>query len=437
MHKSKKTPGRAGAPWADFETWARATPGLPFIALLPCTVVEILRIALAALVLLSTATTTQAQWDIEESHTTASLRGIHNVGGGVAWASGTNGTVLRTEDGGYLWQTCAIPGAGTKDTAEKLDFRGIQAFDENTAIVMSSGPGDQSRLYKTTDGCQTWKLLFTNPDKDGFWDAIQLVPNNDPMAHGKCFGAVLGDPVSGHFTLFVSLDCGATWERQKTLPVALPAEGAFAASNSSLLASGSGIDARNFVTGGRGGARYLSFSTYVDSYAPEGQHPTNPPPYEINEWRGEKLPGSDLDDAAGAFAIGRSKAGYIGRIIVGGNYKKPDQKFGTAWYFGQDRQTERYSWTPAQTPPHGYRSAVTYDADTKTWITVGPNGTDISTDDGRNWRPLTPTPQDTPDADKNWNALSLPFVVGPKGRIGKLRPDALTSHSKNQVKDKK
>ncbi len=127
---------------------------------------------LAILLLIATlpAKKIQAQWDIEESHTTASLRGIHNVGGGVAWASGTNGTVLRTEDGGYLWQTCTIPPG-----AEKLDFRGIQAFDENTAIVMSSGPGDLSRLYKTTDGCQTWKLLFTNPDKEGFWDALQFI----------------------------------------------------------------------------------------------------------------------------------------------------------------------------------------------------------------------------------------------------------------------
>jgi hypothetical protein len=66
---------------------------------------------------------------------------------------------------------------------------------------------------------------------------------------------------------------------------------------------------------------------------------------------------------------------------------------------------------------------------TKTWITVGPNGTDISTDDGRNWRPLTPTPQDAPDTDKNWNALSLPFVVGPKGRIGKLRVTAISRNA--------
>src|SRR5580692_4617275 len=143
----------------------------------------------------------QAQWDIEESHTTASLRGIHNVGGGVAWASGTNGTVLRTEDGGYLWQTCNMPIG-----AEKLDFRGIQAFDANTAIVMSSGTGDLSRLYKTTDGCQTWKLLFTNPDKDGFWDAIYF--------DRQKWGWLLGDPVKGAFVFYASDDGGKTWIRQ-------------------------------------------------------------------------------------------------------------------------------------------------------------------------------------------------------------------------------
>jgi len=82
---------------------------------------------------------------------------------------------------------------------------------------------------------------------------------------------------------------------------------------------------------------------------------------------------------------------------------------------------------PLTAEPHGYRSAVAYDAATKTWITVGPNGTDISTDDGKNWRALHPDPalHEPPDADRDWNALSLPFVVGPHGRIGKLNPHAL------------
>jgi hypothetical protein len=70
---------------------------------------------------------------------------------------------------------------------------------------------------------------------------------------------------------------------------------------------------------------------------------------------------------------------------------------------------------------------VAYDTNADAWITVGPNGTDISTDDGRNWRALRPGPGEAPDADRNWNALSLPFVVGPKGRIGMLRENAVTA----------
>ena len=99
----------------------------------------------------------------------------------------------------------------------------------------------------------------------------------------------------------------------------------------------------------------------------------------------------------------------------------PNDRIGTAAYSLNGGMT----WKPAQTPPHGYRSSVASNTKSKTWITVGPNGTDISRDDGKNWTALKPTAQDPPDADKNWNALSLPFVVGPKGRIGKLRPDAL------------
>jgi photosystem II stability/assembly factor-like uncharacterized protein len=108
-------------------------------------------------------------------------------------------------------------------------------------------------------------------------------------------------------------------------------------------------------------------------------------------------------------------------VAVGGDYLKPDDSVATAAFTTDGGKT----WTAATIPPHGYRSAVAYDAPTKTWITVGPNGTDISTDDGRNWRALKPSATDTPDADQHWNALSLPFVVGPHGRIGLLNSTAL------------
>jgi photosystem II stability/assembly factor-like uncharacterized protein len=369
-----------------------------------------------ALILLAATLTVQAQWDIEDSHTTASLRGIHNVGGGVAWASGTHGTVLRTEDGGYLWQTCTIPPG-----AEKLDFRGIQAFDENTAIVMSSGPGDQSRLYKTTDGCQTWKLLFTNPDKEGFWDG--LVAN-------KAGGIVIGDPADGRFAIFSSLNNGhQNWfrfehpERAPTIKIPAPhsnKEALFAASNSIL--SGDGWSSILFVTGGADGS-YL-YGTKWHSW---------PADYNFATFATETIPLAK-GASAGAFSFATStgcntnKKGDCSFVVVGGDYQKPDQYEGTAAYASIKMAGD----TPdqlkkSQTPPHGYRSSVAYDPIQKLWITVGPNGTDISRDDGKNWQPLKPSGYDPADADKNWNALSLPFVVGPSGRIGRLRTITIPS----------
>lgn len=41
---------------------------------------------------------TQAQWQLHDARTAADLRGIDNVGNGVASASATDGTILRIED---------------------------------------------------------------------------------------------------------------------------------------------------------------------------------------------------------------------------------------------------------------------------------------------------------------------------------------------------
>jgi photosystem II stability/assembly factor-like uncharacterized protein len=351
--------------------------------------------------ILSAAGVARAQWTIENSGTTADLRGIDNVGGGVAWASGTNGTVLRTEDGGYVWQACTIP-----PDAEHLDFRGIQAFDANTAIVMSSGKGDLSRLYKTTDGCHTWKPVFTNPDKDGFWDAIILNRFDKD-------GYLLGDPVNGCFRFWTTGDKGATWQddwqRDDSRRIAwkglnaLSQDGAFAASNSALF-----VDERfalGFVVGGPLGGRFL----VADD------------PDDGSRFHAVTLPLQRGSPSTGAFSI--ESHDWNGLVVVGGDYTKPDDSSGTVAYSKDGGE----HWHAASTPPHGFRSAVAYDADAKTWITVGPNGTDISTDDGKNWRALHPdaVSHEAPDADRSWNALSLPFVVGPHGRIGKLNPHAL------------
>src|ERR1035437_4222633 len=205
------------------------------------------------LALLVAAGSAGAQWEILPSGSTADLRGIDNAGKVIAWASGSEGTVLRTTDDGAHWQRCATPPG-----AEHLDFRGIQAFDANTAIVMSSGKGPLSRLYKTTDACQSWKLLFTNPDPDGFWDAFWL-----NAMYGE--GMLLGDPVRGQFTIMETEDGGTTWKRDRSKSLRLKGTSftAFAASNSSIGKAnrgngdtrGPGIDYfPGFVTGGGDGS---------------------------------------------------------------------------------------------------------------------------------------------------------------------------------------
>jgi len=365
-------------------------------------------IILAALLVTTAAS---AQWEILPSGSTADLRGIHALGNGVAWASGTDATVLRTTNDGKSWQRCATP-----PDAGQLDFRGIQAFDAQTAIVMSSGKGPLSRLYKTTDGCKSWKLLFTNPDAEGFWDSLRFRTPTD--------GYVLGDPVGGQFSIGSPQDWKSSqdWKllgdqyTQSTL-VAPEGVSAFAASNSALALSQKDThpDPKPemwFGTSGPGGA-FIYY--YVDAYSPIN------PDDEIADWHKVTVPLAGSDASSGVFSIA-FKVDQAG-VAVGGDDEKPDEASGSAAFSTDSGKT----WEPAQTLPHGFRSAVAYDAASQTWIAVGPNGTDISADDGRNWRALKPNSalHEPGDADRDWNALSLPFVVGPRGRIGKLRPDAL------------
>lgn len=344
---------------------------------------------------------TSGPWVLEKSGTTVGLRGIHAVGGGVAWASGTNGTVLRTEDGGYEWQSCAMPPG-----AEKLDFRGIWAWDDDNAIVMSSGSGDQSRLYRTTDGCSSWRLVLTNPDKEGFFDAIAF-DNGGP-------GFLLGDPVNGRFVLMATLDQGKSWIRLH--PPGLEAGtvkiGAFAASNSAMLLNG-GIPL--FGSSGPGGPWLYS----GEENCTMGIAQDDPAACltQFLRFGRQKLPMAGDSAASGIFSLARSSNGAM--VAVGGEYTKPNAAAGTAacipvW------EGLPPAWVAAKQPPHGYRSAVAWDADGNAWIAAGPNGSDISYDDGKTWQPLD---------HGEWNALSLPWVAGPNGRIAKLDSNRLTKET--------
>jgi len=370
-------------------------------------------------------------WVTEQSGTTAGLRGIHAVSAEVAWASGTGGTILRTVDGGATWQRCATPPG-----AEKLDFRGIWAWDAQTAIAMSSGTGDLSRLYKTVDGCKSWELEFTNPDKDGFWDGMAAyvtdVGPGDVCAAGSRMieGAILGDPVvhrtnpqdttdlpSFYLAGFeIGIGCpNASLSPSATSIFALPGEAAFAASNSVLEEHGPGTywiaTSTRLIQYNIGftSAHHYVAENFCDIGFRVGGHSASAGIFSL-----AIRPGSVEAPKAiklGGFHWKTPSCQRADMVAVGGDYKAPDDRRNTAVFTGGTNKFQ-----PAETSPHGYRSAVAWDSAAKAWIAAGTNGSDISYDDGKTWVPLD---------DGNWNALGLPWVVGPDGRIGKLDPGRL------------
>jgi len=382
---------------AERATILRAMKAIRLLALLSVAALAAAQIPLIA----------SAVWQMQESGTTAGLRGIYSVDGTVAWASGPGGTVLKTIDGGAHWTKCAVPDAATDGAS--LDFRGVQAWDADTAIVMSSGKGRLSRLYKTKDGCKTWKLVLKNPDKDGFWDAIYFDRGN--------WGWLLGDPVKGRIVLFASGDAGKSWIRQinKGLRVKPGTQSAFAASNSSLFAWGGFVMSGS---GGSGGANVYEV-TQTEICLDDCSEADMNLDGRNDKWERQPVPLGQNNDSSGVFSIGtREKsapASFASHVfvVVGGDYAKPEVSINTAAFSTDSGR----SWTASTTPPHGFRSAVQWSEAFKAWITVGTNGSDISRDDGKTWQPLD---------NGNWNALSLPFVVGPNGRIAKMNPAAIS-----------
>jgi photosystem II stability/assembly factor-like uncharacterized protein len=267
------------------------------------------------------------------SNTTESLRGVSAVSKNIAWASGTHGTYLRTTDAGRTWLPAQVPGAAA------LDFRALVAFSADEAFLMSAGPGDQSRIYHTTDAGQHWQLQFTNTNPKGFFDSMAFW---DPT-----HGIVLGDPIPDQsskessketgqlkFELLITSD-GQTWTHlpPAQLPPAIEGEGAFAASNTCLALMDSNIW---FATGGRAARVFHS-------------------PDRGQTWQVFDTPIVHGPDSAGIFSIAFRDPNH--GVIAGGDYKHPDQDGPNLAFTNDGGKT----WTLSQIHPQAYFSAAAYD----------------------------------------------------------------------------
>ncbi|CAJ2509271.1 Uu.00g142970.m01.CDS01 [Anthostomella pinea] len=105
----------------------------------------------------------------------ARFRGLASVSDEIAWLSGTNGTVLRSINGGLSWQSV---GPALSDEDAGLEFRDIEAWSQEKASFTNQ---EAAAFYD-------WKA-FESPDR----------------------GMAMSDPVDGKFRLVETLDGGNTW----------------------------------------------------------------------------------------------------------------------------------------------------------------------------------------------------------------------------------
>jgi photosystem II stability/assembly factor-like uncharacterized protein len=316
-------------------------------------------------------------WQPQVSGVDARLRGVSAVSARVGWASGSNGTVLRTIDGGATWQPRRIAGA------EKLDFRDVDAMSDRIAYALSIGPGESSRIYKTTDGGARWDLQFANTDPKVFLDAMAFWD----AARGVAFS----DSVDGGFVVLITTNGGRAWNRVPAdrLPPALPGEGAFAASGTNVAMSG-----RENVWIGTGAGRVLRSTDGGRS------------------WKVAATP-LRATDSAGIFSIAFRDATH--GVVVGGDYRKEGEAMDNIAFTTDGGST----WTLVK--EHGlggYRSVVAWVPGKKTsLIAVGPSGADWSSEDGRHWEAIAGQGFDSlslaPDGHTGWAA-------GQGGRIAKV-----------------
>jgi photosystem II stability/assembly factor-like uncharacterized protein len=107
----------------------------------------------------------------------------------IAWAAGTAGKIVRSDDGGKTWLR--------QPTPTLVNLQGIAAWDAQTAVAA----GNEGTILHTTDGGASWKLANTPKSE-----------NPNKLFRVRVFGDTAW--AVGEFSgLYRSTDKGANWTR--------------------------------------------------------------------------------------------------------------------------------------------------------------------------------------------------------------------------------
>ncbi|MEJ2481721.1 MAG: oxidoreductase [Gemmatimonadota bacterium] len=318
--------------------------------------------------------------ELQRSGVSVLLQAVSPVSERVVWVSGHGGTWLRTEDGGNTWKGGTVAGADT------LQFRDVHAISAETAWLLAAGPGEMSRIYRTDDGGDSWRIQWTNDEADGFYDCLSMFDDRR--------GLVYGDAVEGELRILRTTDGGETWSRLagERLPPALDGEGGFAASGTCLA-----IGAENVAWIGTGNAEEARVLRSAD----RGW-----------SWMASVAP-IVAGEAAGITSVAFRDERF--GLVVGGHLGKPGERTANVAMTADGGVT----WTAGgalRMPGAAYGVAWIPDTHPPVAVAVGPGGADLTLDGGISWLGFD---------DREWWGLGFAstgagWLVGPEGRIAKL-----------------
>jgi len=301
-----------------------------------------------------------------------SIRGLSVVSDQVAWVSGSKGYVGKSLDGGQTWEWMQPKGF------EDLDFRDIQAFDDQQAVIVNAG--SPAYVLLTKDGGKSWSQQYMNRDSLIFLDGMDFWDRKN--------GMIFGDPIKEKMQLLRTADGGASWQdvTSKLKFKMNLGEAGFAASGTSIKMMSKGKVW--IATGGSVSNIYFSKN-------------------HGKSWSKYPCPIMQGENSTGAFSVDfyDDKNG----VVVGGNYLKDTDNSNNVLITSDGGKT----WSRPKAPVFGFRSAVVY-VNKATLIAGGSSGLDISSDAGQTWQHLS---------DANINAAgkatsgSLVLLTGNKGEI--------------------
>lgn len=314
------------------------------------------------------------EWQSIETGNEEHLRGLSVVNDKVVWASGNQGTFLRTKNGGKTWNI------GQIEEAADLDLRDIHAFDQNTALVLSAG--EKGLIHKTTDGGITWKRTYKNIQKGVFFDGMDFADEKR--------GIAFSDPIDGKLLIIQTIDGGETWQNIPTenLPDCLEGEAGYAASGTGIVYEG-----YNIWIGTGGGAKARVFHSKDDG----------------KTWNAYNTP-MTTGEGKGIFSM--TMLDELNGVLVGGSYIDSSNQVancaltidgGKTWELVNENQ------------PNGYRSCVT--ASSQLMIATGRTGGDFSLDNGKAWKSFS--------KEGGYFACGIGkkwiYGVGRSGKMGKIK----------------